>query len=97
VQAIDAEISRLEKIRALLTGHTVPLKRGMPSGESPRKRKRVSGEGRARTAEEEMGEGEEVLMEDKYKPPYTFSTHIGMACNGQVPLPIKRSPKARHI
>jgi hypothetical protein len=29
----DAEISRLEKVRALLTGHTAPLKRGMPPTE----------------------------------------------------------------
>lgn len=35
VQSIDAEIARLEKARALLTGHTVPLKRGMASSESP--------------------------------------------------------------
>lgn len=39
---IDAEISRLEKARALLTGHTAPLKRG--------KRKPMSAEGRARIA-----------------------------------------------
>jgi hypothetical protein len=31
VQDIDAEISRLEKVRALLTDHTAPLKRGFPS------------------------------------------------------------------
>ena len=30
VQSIDAEISRLERVRALLTGHTAPLKRGFP-------------------------------------------------------------------
>jgi hypothetical protein len=29
VQDIDAEISRLEKVRALLIGHMAPLKRGM--------------------------------------------------------------------
>jgi hypothetical protein len=29
VQALDEEITRLEKARALLTGHTAPLKRGM--------------------------------------------------------------------
>jgi hypothetical protein len=46
VQSIDAEISRLEKARALLTGHTAPLKRGMPD----RKRSTMSAEGRARVA-----------------------------------------------
>jgi hypothetical protein len=42
VQAIDAEIERLSKARALLTGHTAPLKRGMP--------RKVSAESRARMA-----------------------------------------------
>lgn len=42
MQTIDAEISRLEKVRALLTGHTAPLKRG--------KRSKMSAEGRARIA-----------------------------------------------
>jgi hypothetical protein len=42
MQTIDAEISRLEKVRALLTGHTAPLKR--------RKRSKMSAEGRARIA-----------------------------------------------
>jgi hypothetical protein len=42
VQNIDAEISRLEKVRALLTDHTAPLKRG--------KRWTMSAEGRARVA-----------------------------------------------
>jgi hypothetical protein len=42
VQNIDAEISRLEKARALLIGHTAPLK--------PGKRSRMSAEGRARIA-----------------------------------------------
>jgi hypothetical protein len=42
VQDIDAEISRLEKARALLTDHTAPLKRG--------KRSTMSAEGRARIA-----------------------------------------------
>src|ERR1700679_767958 len=46
VRDIDAEISRLEKVRALLTGHTAPLKRGMPD----RKRKPVSAEARERIA-----------------------------------------------
>jgi hypothetical protein len=42
MQTIDAEISRLEKVRALLTGHTAPLKRA--------KRSKMSAEGRARIA-----------------------------------------------
>jgi hypothetical protein len=46
VQTIDAEISRLEKVRALLTDHTAPLKRGFPA----RKRSTMSAEGRARIA-----------------------------------------------
>jgi hypothetical protein len=46
VRDIDAEISRLEKVRALLAGHTAPLKRGEPA----RKRSRMSAEGRARIA-----------------------------------------------
>jgi hypothetical protein len=46
VQAIDAEIERLSKARALLTGHTAPLKRGLPR----RKRGTMSAEGRARVA-----------------------------------------------
>lgn len=46
VQDIDAEVSRLEKVRALLTGHTAPLKRGMP----PKKSSTMSAEGRARIA-----------------------------------------------
>ena len=33
VQGIDAEISRMEKARALLTGHTAPLKDGVPPSE----------------------------------------------------------------
>jgi hypothetical protein len=51
VQAIDAEIRRLEQARALLTGHTAPLKRGLPRTTQPvatRKRRKVSAEGRAR-------------------------------------------------
>jgi hypothetical protein len=43
VQDIDAEISRLEKARALLTGHTAPLK-------PAKKRRTMSAEGRARIA-----------------------------------------------
>ena len=53
VQSIDAEISRLERVRALLTGHTAPLKRGFPRSERAapvRKRKPMSAEGRARIA-----------------------------------------------
>jgi len=46
MQAIDAEISRLEKVRALLAGHTAPLKRGTPT----RKRSTMSAEGRERIA-----------------------------------------------
>jgi hypothetical protein len=41
VQSIEAEISRLEKARALLTGHTAPLKRGFPPSEPTRKRNRI--------------------------------------------------------
>jgi hypothetical protein len=37
LQSIDDEISRLERARALLTGHAVPLKRGAtPSGAEKR-------------------------------------------------------------
>jgi hypothetical protein len=46
VQGIDAEISRLEKARALLTGHIAPLKRGLPLSD----RRTMSAEGRARIA-----------------------------------------------
>lgn len=35
VQSIDAEITRLERARALLTGHTAPLKRGLPYTTKP--------------------------------------------------------------
>jgi hypothetical protein len=47
VQSIDAEIERLSKARALLTGHTAPLKR---AGAPARKRGTMSAEGRARIA-----------------------------------------------
>jgi hypothetical protein len=47
VQALDEEITRLEKARALLTGHTAPLKRGMSPTSGRRK---VSAEARARMA-----------------------------------------------
>jgi hypothetical protein len=52
VQAIDAEIDRLSKARALLTGHTAALKPGFaPSGDAPvPKRRKMSAEGRARIA-----------------------------------------------
>ncbi|MEA2257808.1 MAG: hypothetical protein QOJ51_633 [Acidobacteriaceae bacterium] len=52
VQAIDAEIERLSKARALLTGHTGTLKRGRaPRGDAPvPKRGKISAEGRARIA-----------------------------------------------
>jgi hypothetical protein len=42
VQSLDAEISRLEKVRALLIGHTAPLKVS--------ERRTMSAEGRARIA-----------------------------------------------
>ena len=35
VQSIDEEITRLEHARALLTGHTAPLKRGQPPATKP--------------------------------------------------------------
>jgi hypothetical protein len=47
IEDIEAEISRLEKARALLTGHTAPLKRGAPPA---KKRRTMSAEGRARIA-----------------------------------------------
>jgi len=41
VQFIDAEIDRLSKARALLTGHTALLKRGFaPSGDAPAPKRR---------------------------------------------------------
>jgi hypothetical protein len=45
LQHIDEEIHRLQRVRALLTDQTAPLKRGFP----PRRRK-VSAEARARMA-----------------------------------------------
>jgi hypothetical protein len=48
VRAIDAEIDRLSKARALLTGYTAPLKRGLPRS-APKSRK-ISAESRARMA-----------------------------------------------
>jgi hypothetical protein len=47
MQSIDEEIDRLERARALLTGQTSPLKRGLPV--TPGRRK-VSAAGRARMA-----------------------------------------------
>jgi hypothetical protein len=47
IQAIDAEIGRLEKARALLRGSTVPPRRGRPVTLGRRK---MSAEGRARIA-----------------------------------------------
>ena len=35
VRAIDAEMDRLAKARALLSGHTIPLKRGLPRASQP--------------------------------------------------------------
>jgi hypothetical protein len=46
VQSLDAAIRHLEKIRALLTGHTAPLRRGS----LPVKRRTMSAEGRASVA-----------------------------------------------
>jgi hypothetical protein len=43
VAALDEQIDRLGKARALLTGHTVPLKRG-------RFKRKLSAEARARIA-----------------------------------------------
>src|ERR1700677_1016134 len=34
IQIIDEEIARLEQVRALLSGHTAPLKRGSPPSEA---------------------------------------------------------------
>jgi hypothetical protein len=45
VAEIDAEIDVLQKTKALLTGHTAPLKRGRPPAT---KRRTMSPEGRAR-------------------------------------------------
>jgi hypothetical protein len=45
VKAIDEEIERLQRVRSLITGHTMPLKRGM--GPEPIKRT-ISPEARQR-------------------------------------------------
>jgi hypothetical protein len=53
IQAIDEEIDRLAKTRALLTGHTAPLKRGLARTTqrvAAQKRRQISAEGRARIA-----------------------------------------------
>jgi hypothetical protein len=50
VQDIEAEISRLEKVRALLTGHTAPLKRGKRSTMSAEGRERIAAAQRKRWA-----------------------------------------------
>jgi hypothetical protein len=47
VQALDEEITRLEKARAMLTGHTAPLKHGQPATFGLRK---ISAESRVRMA-----------------------------------------------
>jgi hypothetical protein len=44
VEAIDAEILRLQQAKALLTTDTAPLKRGVP----PAMKRTMSAEGRAR-------------------------------------------------
>jgi hypothetical protein len=53
LQTIDAEIARLERARALLNGHTAPVKRGRPiasnaSTTTKAPRRKMSAEGRAR-------------------------------------------------
>ena len=55
IQAIDDEITRLEQVRALLSGHTAKSKPGLrltsepPATANPQRRK-MSAEGRARIA-----------------------------------------------
>ena len=49
VQSIDEEIDILQRLRALLTDDTAPLKRGFARSESA-KRRNVSEESRARMA-----------------------------------------------
>jgi hypothetical protein len=48
IEEIDAEISRLERARALLTDHTAPLKRSTMSAEG---RERIAAAQRKRWAE----------------------------------------------
>ena len=56
IKTIDAEIARLEQVRALLNGHTTTPKRGRPisskpvAAPKPLKRRKMSAEGRARIA-----------------------------------------------
>jgi hypothetical protein len=50
VHSIDAEIERLSKARALLTGKVAPSKLGLPQAAPTRKRSTMSPEGRARVA-----------------------------------------------
>jgi hypothetical protein len=58
VEAIDSEIHKLQQARAVLTGHTAPLKRGLPrpaassigtgNGTAPVGKRTMTPEGRAR-------------------------------------------------
>jgi hypothetical protein len=55
IDTIGAEIARLERARALLNGHTAPVKRGRPIGSNATTattppRRKISAEGRARIA-----------------------------------------------
>jgi hypothetical protein len=55
IQAIDAEIARLEQVKTLLNGNdTAPVKRGRPLGSinksTPKPRKKMSPQGRANIA-----------------------------------------------
>jgi hypothetical protein len=67
IETIDAEIARLERARALLNGHTAPVKRGRPIGSnattatsSPTQedQRRRTGKDSSRT-KGEMGEGQQ--------------------------------------
>jgi hypothetical protein len=51
VQNLDAEISRLEKARALLTGHPARLKRGVAPKVSAEGRAKISAAQRKRWAD----------------------------------------------
>jgi hypothetical protein len=64
VEEIDAEIHRLESVRALLTGKTAPLKRGAPR---PALRA-VSAESRARMAEAQKKRWAKVHKQQKPQP-----------------------------
>jgi hypothetical protein len=54
IETIDAEIARLERARALLNGHTTPVKRGRPTGSTDitttKPRRKMSPEARAKIA-----------------------------------------------